>query len=44
MDYCREMIEKAKKLGKKLLLPVDAVTTDHFPDPIDDRVDCDRGR
>ena len=36
LDYCREMIEKANKLGKKLLLPVDAVTTDHFPDPIDD--------
>ncbi len=36
LDYCKEMIEKAKKLGKKLLLPVDAVITDHFPDPIDD--------
>ena len=36
LDYCREMIAKAEKLGKKLLLPVDAVTTDHFPDPIDD--------
>ena len=36
LDYCKEMIEKAEKLGKKLLLPVDAVTTDHFPDPIDD--------
>ena len=30
------MLEKAEKLGKKLLLPVDAVITDHFPDPIDD--------
>ncbi len=36
LDYCKEMIEKAQKLGKKLLLPVDAVITDHFPDPIDD--------
>ncbi|WP_352398210.1 phosphoglycerate kinase [[Clostridium] aminophilum] len=36
VEYCREMIGKAEKLGKKLLLPVDAVTTDHFPDPIDD--------
>ena len=36
LDYCKEMIEKAQKRGKKLLLPVDAVTTDHFPDPIDD--------
>lgn len=36
IDYCKEMIAKAQKLGKKLLLPVDAVITDHFPDPIDD--------
>lgn len=36
LDYCKEMIEKAQSLGKKLLLPVDAVITDHFPDPIDD--------
>lgn len=36
VDYCREMIEKAQKLGKNLLLPVDAVVTDSFPDPIDD--------
>ena len=27
VDYCKEMIEKAQKLGKKLLLPVDAVVT-----------------
>ena len=36
LDYCKEMIAKAESLGKKLLLPVDAVITDHFPDPIDD--------
>ena len=36
IDYCAEMIEKAEKLGKKLLLPIDTVVTDHFPDPIDD--------
>jgi len=35
VDYCKEMLAKAEKLGKKLLLPVDAVVTDHFPDPID---------
>jgi phosphoglycerate kinase len=29
------MIEKAEKLGKKLLLPIDTVCTDSFPDPID---------
>lgn len=39
LDYCKEMIEKAQKLGKKLLLPVDAVTTDHFPEPIDGAID-----
>jgi len=36
VEYCAEMIKKAEELGKKLLLPVDAVTTDHFPEPIDD--------
>ena len=35
IDYCKEMIEKANKLGKKLLLPVDTVAADAFPDPID---------
>ena len=35
LDYCKEMLEKAQKLGKKLVLPVDTVVTDHFPDPID---------
>lgn len=35
LDYCREMMEKAQKLGKKLLLPVDAVVAASFPDPID---------
>ena len=35
LDYCKEMIAKAEKLGKKLLLPVDAVVAGAFPDPID---------
>ena len=35
IDYCKEMIEKAEKNGKKLLLPVDTVLIDSFPDPID---------
>lgn len=35
IDYCKDMIEKAQKLGKKLLLPVDAVVVKDFPDPID---------
>ena len=35
LDYCKEMMEKAEKLGKKLLLPVDAAVADGFPNPID---------
>jgi len=35
IDYCKEMMAKAEKLGKKLLLPVDSVTIAQFPNPID---------
>jgi len=35
LDYCKEMLEKAKTLGKELLLPADTVIADNFPDPID---------
>ena len=35
LDYCKEMMAKAEKLGKKLLLPVDAAVAASFPDPID---------
>ena len=35
IDYCKEMMAKAEKLGKKILLPVDAVTIADFPNPID---------
>ncbi len=35
IDYCKEMMEKAEKLGKKLYLPLDTVVTKEFPDPID---------
>ncbi|MFR1518163.1 MAG: phosphoglycerate kinase [Clostridia bacterium] len=35
LDYCKEMIEKAAKLGKKLLLPIDTKIAPAFPDPID---------
>ncbi len=35
LGYCKEMLEKAAKLGKKLVLPVDTVAAKSFPDPID---------
>ena len=35
IDYCKEMMDKADSLGKKLLLPVDTVITSEFPNPID---------
>ena len=35
LDYCKDMIKKAKDLGKKLLLPVDTVVAAEFPNPID---------
>ena len=41
IDYCKEMMEKAEKLGKKLLLPVDAVTIKDFPNPIDGPVEIE---
>ena len=46
LDYCKEMLEKAEKLGKKLLLPVDTTIAAAFPNPIDaeipvETVDCD---
>ncbi len=41
VDYCKEMMEKAEKLGKKLLLPVDVVTIKDFPSPIDAPVEVE---
>ena len=35
LGYCKEMMEKAKETGKKLVLPVDCVIADSFPNPID---------
>ena len=44
IDYCKEMMAKAEKLGKKMLFPIDCVTVASFPDPIDAPVEtlvCD---
>ncbi len=41
IGYCKEMLEKAEKLGKKLLLPVDTVVAKAFPDPIDAPIDVE---
>ena len=35
LDYCNDMLKKAEELGKKILLPIDTVAADGFPDPID---------
>lgn len=39
IDYCKEMMEKAEKLGKKLLLPVDTTIAAGFPNPIDAEIE-----
>ena len=41
LDYCKEMMEKANKLGKKLLLPIDTVVASSFPDPIDGPIETE---
>ena len=39
IGYCKEMMDKAASLGKKIVLPVDAVAAKAFPDPIDAPID-----
>ena len=39
IDYCKEMMDKAEKLGKKLLLPIDTTITKDFPNPIDAEIE-----
>jgi len=39
IDYCKEMMDKAEKLGKKLLLPVDTTIAKEFPSPIDAEIE-----
>ena len=42
VDYCKEMMEKAEKLGKKLLLPVGTIIAKEFPNPIDAKIEIQR--
>ncbi len=39
LDYCKEMMEKAEKLGKQLLLPIDTTIVKDFPNPIDAEIE-----
>ena len=39
IDYCKEMMAKAEKEGKQLLLPIDTVVAKSFPDPIDAEIE-----
>ena len=39
IDYCKEMMAKAEKLGKTLLLPIDTTVADGFPSPIDAEIE-----
>ena len=39
IEYCKEMMAKAEKLGKNLMLPVDTVAAKAFPNPIDAEID-----
>lgn len=41
LDYCKEMLAKAEKLGKKILLPVDTAITAEFPNPIDAEIEIE---
>ncbi|MCI9065058.1 MAG: phosphoglycerate kinase [Lachnospiraceae bacterium] len=41
LDYCKEMMAKAEKLGKQLLLPIDTGVASGFPNPIDAPIDVE---
>ena len=41
LDYCKEMLAKAEKLGKKILLPVDTTVASAFPNPIDAEIEVE---
>ena len=37
IEYCMQMLEKAKKIGVELLLPIDCLAAKEFPEPIDNK-------
>ena len=39
IEYCREMLAKAKENGKKIYLPIDVICVKAFPNPIDAPID-----
>ena len=39
IDYCKEMMAKAEKLGKNLYLPIDTTVADGFQNPIDAEIE-----
>lgn len=41
IDYCKEMLKKAEEKGVQILLPVDCVVTESFPDPINAPIDVE---
>ena len=41
IDYCKEMMAKAEAKGVNLLLPIDTVIADGFPNPIDGPIDVE---
>ncbi|MGN0499186.1 MAG: phosphoglycerate kinase [Acutalibacteraceae bacterium] len=41
VDYCKEMMDKAESLGKKILLPIDTTIAASFPEPIDAEIEVE---
>ena len=41
IDYCKEMMAKAKEMGVNLLLPIDNAVAESFPNPIDAPIDIE---
>ena len=39
LDYCKDMLARAKEKGVEILLPIDTVVTTHFPSPIDEDIE-----